>query len=145
MVVLFSGLGTVTLVEIVLGNVVEGWASRQQAWCASSHGGPNSKFLKTHAVPMEPDISPSLQASQQSCKSKKFALVNTVLLLLHLVFISEVLHNDKSWFGCQACWNDTVLYWVSFLPLGWPPNQDSPMVLQFNSINWNIFERTSEM
>jgi hypothetical protein len=50
-----------------------------------------------------------LQASQQSCKSN-VVLVNTVLLLLHLVFMSEVLHNDESWFGCQVCWNDTVLY-----------------------------------
>jgi len=133
----------VTFVELVLGNVVEGCASRQQAWCASSHGGPNSKFWKTHAVPMEPDISPSLQASQQSCKSKNVVLVNTVVLLLHLVFMSEVLHNGKSWLERLVCWNDTVLYWVSFLPLGWPPNQDSPMVLQLNPVNCNTLERTS--
>ena len=93
---------------------------------------------------MEPDISPSLQASQQSCKSKNVVLVNTVVLLLHLVFMSEVLYNGKSWFGLQVCWYDTLLYSVSFLQLGWPPNQDSPMVLQLNPVNWSTFERNSE-
>lgn len=112
-VALFSRFGTVTFVESVLGNVVEGCASRQQAWWASSHGGPNSKFWNTHAVPMEPDTSPSLQASQQSCKLNSFVLVYTVLLLLHLDFISEVLHNGKSWLGLQLFPDaHPVCYWM---------------------------------
>jgi len=68
-VIFFSWLVVVAVVETVVGKVVEGCASRQQAWYALSHGSPNSKFWKTHSIPMEPDISPSLHASQQSCKS----------------------------------------------------------------------------
>lgn len=71
MLVALFWLVAVTAVEMLVGDVVEGCDSRQQAWYALSHGGPNSKFWKTHSIPMEPDINPSLQASQQSWESWK--------------------------------------------------------------------------